>query len=56
MSIKNFIKDYRNLPYKNKTSINNKVSMATNFAWAVMKLILAYFISSSSFTTLFLEL
>ena len=46
MSIKNFIKDYRNLPYKNKTSINNKVSMATNFAWAVMKLILAYFISS----------
>ena len=46
MSIRNFIKDYRNLPYKNKTSINNKVSMATNFAWAVMKLILAYFISS----------
>ncbi len=46
MSLKNFLKNYKNLPYKNKTTINNKVSMSANFAWAVMKLLFAFFISS----------
>ena len=57
----NLFKKYQSLPYVQKTSINNKISMACNFAWAVIKFILAnvigsYFLTLSGFYTICIAL
>ncbi len=40
------IKSWRNLPYDEKTSMINKITMVSNLIWAILKLILAFFIRS----------
>lgn len=42
----NWFERYKNMPYAQRTSLHNKISMYANFAWAIMKLVFAYFISS----------
>lgn len=46
MGFKNLIKNFKEIPYKTKTSFTNKISMSTNFIWAILKLIFAGLISS----------
>ena len=46
MGFKNLIKNFKEIPYKTKTSFTNKISMSANFIWAILKLIFAGLISS----------
>lgn len=46
MNIKDLVKNFKNMPYKSKTSFTNKISMITNFIWAFIKLVLAGIVSS----------
>lgn len=55
--MKNWLLTYKNMSYKQKTTLHNKISMAGNFAWALIKLVLAglissYFLTLSGFYTM----
>ncbi len=59
--MKNWLNNYKNMPYKQKTSLHNKISMGSNFAWSLLKLVLAgvissFFLTLSGFYTMCLAL
>ena len=59
--IKTLILKYKNLEYKKRTSLHNRITLISNLVWAVLKFVLAFFIESifislSAFYTIFIAL
>ena len=59
--LSNLIKKYAQLPFKKRTSFNNKITLISNLIWACGKITLAVFIKSvfislSGFYTIFIAL